>query len=88
MSANGPALCLDLAAPPGEYGERPIMVTESAHCDECGRAHEIEKCPRCGAWIFPYWGMCPGGGFGEYKICDGDPPCGWYWKRVWDHNEE
>ena len=68
-----------------EIGESPILVAENVHCDECGREHDFEKCPKCGSWIEIGYGLCFGG-FGAYKYCSNDS-CDWYWKRLEDLEE-
>jgi len=78
MILNG--ICLDFAAEPGEHGERPVMVEANAHCPDCDTVHDIEKCPRCGAWIELGYGLM-GGGFGPYKFCQNEA-CDWMWKNV------
>lgn len=76
----------DLACDPGEVGERPIMVNENAHCPDCGKVHDIEKCPKCGAHIDLGFGLL-GGGYGPYKTCSNDY-CGWMWKQCFADDEE
>lgn len=65
--------------PGDERGERPVMVKEDAHCDECGQRHDIEACPKCGAFIELGYGLIFGG-CGEYKFCSAEG-CDWFWKR-------
>lgn len=71
----------DFAGPePGtETGERPVLVAENAHCDECGQQHDIEVCPKCGSFITLGFGLMFGG-YGEYKFCNNEQ-CDWFWKR-------
>jgi len=66
---------------PGQVtgGLAAIMIEESHDCKDCGREHELEKCPKCGSWIFIGYGLAYGG-MGEYKECDSDS-CDWWWKR-------
>ena len=68
----------DGSTPGQETGKRPILVAESALCEECGREHELEKCPDCGSWVEPGYGLAFGG-YGEYKSCLKN--CGWFWKK-------
>lgn len=49
------------------------------HCPDCGRVHDIEACPKCGADIQLGYGLMFGG-MGEYKFCENDA-CDWFWKR-------
>ena len=76
---------LAIALPPGEYGTPPVMVEQGHDCHECGSRHDIEACPDCGASIELGFGLL-GGGFGDWKVCS--KFCGWYWKRVWEDDEE
>lgn len=32
-------------------GGPPLMVDPDRFCDDCGKNHEFEKCPKCGSWI-------------------------------------
>lgn len=72
---------LDVAAgePGSEQGERPVMVEKDANCAECGSVHDIERCPKCGAFIELGYGLAFGG-IGEYKYCSNEA-CDWFWKR-------
>lgn len=72
--------------PPGEHGTPPIMVEKNADCKDCGRKHDLEKCPKCGSWIEVGWGLMFGG-FGEYKFCQNDK-CDWFWKRILPPEED
>lgn len=71
--------------PAGEHGERPILVEKNADCSDCGRKHDMEKCPECSSWIELGFGLMFGG-FGEYKFCQNEK-CGWHWKRVLAEDE-
>jgi hypothetical protein len=74
-------LFLDLTsgvAPGEERGERPVMVEANANCTDCNTVHDIEKCPKCGAWIELGFGLMFGG-FGPYKFCT-SKTCDWFWK--------
>ena len=81
MTDDKGGICLDMAggAPGEETGEKPVLVAESAHCDECGSEHEIEVCPKCGSFITLGYGLMFGG-CGVYKFCNNDA-CDWFWKR-------
>lgn len=65
--------------PGEERGERPRLVEADARCPDCGRVHDIEACPKCGADIQLGYGLMFGG-MGEYKFCENDE-CDWFWKR-------
>ena len=65
--------------PGSETGERPILVEENADCVDCGQKHDIEVCPKCGAFIDFGYGLAFGG-CGIYKYCSNDA-CDWFWKQ-------
>jgi hypothetical protein len=60
-------------------GADPILVEKDADCPDCGSVHDLEKCPKCGAWITHGFGLM-GGGFGPYKFCNNEQ-CDWFWKE-------
>ena len=66
-------------APGQERGERPLLHAKDVDCGDCGQVHDLEKCPKCGAWIEHGFGLMFGG-FGPYKFCRNDA-CDWFWKR-------
>jgi hypothetical protein len=88
---------VDLSQEPGEYGMPAVLVENERDCEECGHVHEIEVCPRCGAYI----DIVPVGysplGFGTHKYCTGrgdykfrydDEPCRWSWHEIWPLDAE
>lgn len=79
---GGIIIALASTVGPGEeVGERPTLLQERVDCEDCGHAHEIEVCPKCGSFITPGYGLMFGG-VGEYKFCNGDNgDCDWFWKR-------
>jgi hypothetical protein len=60
-------------------GDRPVMVHENKFCEDCGKEHEFEKCPKCGSWIDIGFGLMFGG-YGPYKFCQSDE-CDWFYKE-------
>jgi len=60
-------------------GDKPIMVEENHDCKECGKVHDIEKCPKCGSCIDVGYGLV-GGGMGSYKACMNEE-CDWFYKE-------
>lgn len=82
MSGKQWTILIDEAgvAPGSEQGDRAVLVEENAHCAECGQQHDIETCPKCGAWIEIGYGLMFGG-CGTYKYCSRQPQCDWFWKR-------
>lgn len=63
-----------------EIGIPSILVAKNKYCKECGRVHDLEKCPKCGASIEIGYGLM-GGGIGVYKFCRNEK-CNWFWKRL------
>ncbi len=81
-------ICLDLAEngliveqPDGRRtkGTPPILVERDAACGDCGRRHDMEKCPKCGSWIELSYGLM-GGGLGAVKFCSNEK-CNWMFKE-------
>ncbi len=62
-----------------KMGEPAILVETDADCQECGRVHDMEKCPKCGSWIDEGYGLAFGG-MGHYKSCLNEK-CDWWWKE-------
>lgn len=60
-------------------GTPPVLVEKDAACGDCGKRHDMEKCPRCGSWIGMGYGLA-GGGVGVYYYCLGDG-CDWTFKE-------
>lgn len=63
-----------------EIGTRPVLVEREHDCKECGKVHDLEKCPDCGGWIEVGYGLM-GGGMGMYKWCP-EEKCRWMWKEL------
>jgi hypothetical protein len=55
-------------------GTPPIFVEADRLCEDCGKRHNFEKCPKCGAWIHIWYGLG-----GLKHVCDAG--CGWYFTR-------
>lgn len=51
-------------------GTPPVFVEADRFCSDCGRRHDFEKCPRCGAWIEIQYGI---GGLRKWCAAE----CGW-----------
>ncbi len=79
MSAEPVGIILCGTAPDIPMGEPAILVSQSHDCQECGKNHELEKCPKCGSWIDLGYGLAFGG-MGLYKNCLNDK-CDWWWKE-------
>ena len=71
-------VCAIPALKPGKHGTPPVLVAENALCEDCGKYHEIEKCPKCSSWITPSVG-----GDRVTKYCNNDD-CDWTFIEVWE----
>jgi hypothetical protein len=67
-------------------GDPPVLVEKDHDCKECGKTHDLEKCPRCGSWITPGFGLM-GGGFGPYWFCNNDD-CDWFRKECLPEDQD
>lgn len=67
-------------------GDPAVLVEKNHDCMECGRVHDLEKCPKCDSWITHGFGLA-GGGFGPYWSCNNDA-CNWFRKECLPPNEE
>lgn len=56
-------------------GVPPVFVEADRFCDDCGKIHDFEKCPKCGAWIHIWYGIQ-----GLIHVCQAE--CGWQYLRL------